>query len=140
LADGSKTLVPCVGPLGLRFEIRQCFVGALVMGDEVLVGAISMEDMDLVVLPAGRVRETMGRPIARQISVGSTCAIPLEQLIHLGANDRSALVRLTALDALIRHRESLAIGGVGLLRKDRSRSIQERIDFMLRAQLELQEM
>ena len=38
LADGSKTLVPYLGPLGLRFEIRQCFVGALVMGDEVLLG------------------------------------------------------------------------------------------------------
>ncbi len=54
LADGSKTLVPYVGPLGLRFENRQCFVGALVMGDEVLLGAIPMEDMDLVVLPMTR--------------------------------------------------------------------------------------
>lgn len=54
LADGSKSLVPYVGPLGLRFGNRQCFVGALVMGDEVLLGAIPMEDMDLVVVPMTR--------------------------------------------------------------------------------------
>jgi clan AA aspartic protease len=51
LADGSKVRVPYVGPLGLRFGNRQCFVGALIMGDEVLLGAIPMEDMDLVVMP-----------------------------------------------------------------------------------------
>jgi clan AA aspartic protease len=54
LADGSKLLVPYVGPLGLRFANRQCFVGALVMGDEILLGAIPMEDMDLVVVPMTR--------------------------------------------------------------------------------------
>jgi clan AA aspartic protease len=54
LADGSILLVPYVGPLGLRFGNRQCFVGALVMGDEVLLGAIPMEDMDLVVMPMTR--------------------------------------------------------------------------------------
>jgi hypothetical protein len=30
------------------------FAGALVMGDQVLLGAIPMEDMDLVVIPAER--------------------------------------------------------------------------------------
>jgi clan AA aspartic protease len=54
LADGSKLLVPYVGPVGLRFGNRQCFVGALIMGDEVLLGAIPMEDMDLVVVPMTR--------------------------------------------------------------------------------------
>ena len=54
LADGSRSLVPYVGPIGLRFANRQCFVGALVMGDEVLLGAIPMEDMDLVVVPMTR--------------------------------------------------------------------------------------
>ncbi len=54
LTDGSKLLVPYVGPLGLRFGNRQCFVGALVMGDEVLLGAIPMEDMDLIVVPMTR--------------------------------------------------------------------------------------
>jgi clan AA aspartic protease len=54
LADGSKLLVPYVGRVGLRFDNRQCFVGALVMGGEVLLGAIPMEDMDLVVVPMTR--------------------------------------------------------------------------------------
>jgi len=54
LADGSKKLVPYVGPLELRFKNRVGFAGALVMGDQVLLGAIPMEDMDLVVIPKTR--------------------------------------------------------------------------------------
>ena len=30
---------------------RVCYVGALVLGDEVLIGAVPMEDMDLVIQP-----------------------------------------------------------------------------------------
>ena len=51
LADGSKKLVSYVGPVQLRFQKRTGFVGALVMGDQPLMGAIPMEDMDLVVMP-----------------------------------------------------------------------------------------
>jgi clan AA aspartic protease len=54
LADGSKKLVPYVGPLELRFKNRVGFAGALVMGDQVLLGAIPMEDMDLIVIPKTR--------------------------------------------------------------------------------------
>lgn len=54
LADGSKKLVPYVGPVELRFKNRVGFSGALVMGDQVLLGAIPMEDMDLVVIPKTR--------------------------------------------------------------------------------------
>jgi clan AA aspartic protease len=54
LADGSKKLVPYVGPVELHFKNRTGFVGALVMGDEVLLGAIPMEDMDLIVIPKTR--------------------------------------------------------------------------------------
>ena len=54
LADGSKTLVPYVGPLEVHFKNRIGFAGALVMGDEVLLGAIPMEDMDLVAIPKTR--------------------------------------------------------------------------------------
>lgn len=53
-ADGRKQLAPYVGPLQLTFENRNCFVGALVLGDEVLLGAVPMEDMDLIVSPAHR--------------------------------------------------------------------------------------
>jgi clan AA aspartic protease len=51
LADGSKKLVPYVGPVLIRFKNRAGFSGALVLGDEVLMGAIPMEDLDLVILP-----------------------------------------------------------------------------------------
>ncbi|HZE10358.1 MAG TPA: hypothetical protein VE034_02100 [Burkholderiales bacterium] len=54
LADGSKKLVPYVGPIDLRFKNRVGFAGALVMGDQVLLGAIPMEDMDLVIVPKTR--------------------------------------------------------------------------------------
>jgi clan AA aspartic protease len=54
LADGSTKSVPYVGPIELRFKKRVGFTGALVMGDQVLVGAIPMEDMDLVVIPRTR--------------------------------------------------------------------------------------
>lgn len=51
-ADGKKHLCPYVGPIEIKFENRGCFTGALVIGDEVLLGAVPMEDMDLVVSPA----------------------------------------------------------------------------------------
>jgi clan AA aspartic protease len=54
LADGTHVLVPYVGPIELRFENRTGFSGALVMGDQVLLGVIPMEDMDLVLLPKKR--------------------------------------------------------------------------------------
>lgn len=54
LADGSKHLVPYVGPVEIKFKNRTGFAGALVMGDQVLLGAIPMEDMDLVVVPKER--------------------------------------------------------------------------------------
>jgi clan AA aspartic protease len=54
LADGSKKMVPYVGPVELHFKNRVGFAGALVIGDQVLLGAIPMEDMDLVVIPKTR--------------------------------------------------------------------------------------
>src|SRR5215510_9918521 len=54
LADGSRKLVPYVGPVELRFKNRVGFAGALVLGDQVLLGAIPMEDLDLVVIPKTR--------------------------------------------------------------------------------------
>ncbi|MEJ1963004.1 MAG: hypothetical protein WDO56_16210 [Gammaproteobacteria bacterium] len=41
--------MPYAGPIELRFKNRVAYVGALVMGDEVLLGAVPMEDMDLVI-------------------------------------------------------------------------------------------
>ena len=49
LADGSRKLVPYAGPVEVRFKNRVGFTGALVLGDEVVLGAIPMQDMDLTV-------------------------------------------------------------------------------------------
>lgn len=54
VADGRSTNVPYVGPIKVSFGKRFCYVGALVLGDEVLLGAIPMEDMDLIVNPGRR--------------------------------------------------------------------------------------
>jgi clan AA aspartic protease len=51
LADGHRRSVPYVGPVEVRFGNRRCFTGAMVLGNEVLLGAIPMEDMDLVLRP-----------------------------------------------------------------------------------------
>lgn len=52
-ADEKSHLVSYVGPVRIKFEKRTCFTGALVIGESVLLGAVPMEDMDLVVSPAG---------------------------------------------------------------------------------------
>lgn len=53
-ADGSTARVPYSGPVRTTFGNRSCFTGAMVLGEEVLLGAIPMEDMDLVVRPVMR--------------------------------------------------------------------------------------
>ena len=74
LVDGTKTMVPYVGPIELRFKNRVGFAGALVMGDQVLLGAIPMEDMDLVIIPKTRTLDlnpdspNMATSIAKRIS------------------------------------------------------------------------
>lgn len=51
-ADEKSHVVPYVGPIQIRFRNRTCFTGALVIGDTVLLGAVPMEDMDLVLEPS----------------------------------------------------------------------------------------
>ena len=50
-ATGNRVSVPYVGPVQVGFGNRSCFTGALVMGESVLLGAILLEDMDLVIDP-----------------------------------------------------------------------------------------
>jgi clan AA aspartic protease len=54
LADGSKRLISYQGPLAAAVGKRRCLTGAMVLGSEVLLGAIPMEDMDLVIRPSTR--------------------------------------------------------------------------------------
>jgi clan AA aspartic protease len=54
IADGTTKAVPYVGPLKVSMGNRSCFTGAMVLGNQALLGAIPMEDMDLVVMPNTR--------------------------------------------------------------------------------------
>jgi clan AA aspartic protease len=56
-ADGTRHTCDYVGPVEVTFGNRTCFVGALVLGDDVLLGAVPMEDLDLVISPASRTVE-----------------------------------------------------------------------------------
>jgi clan AA aspartic protease len=76
LADGSIVHVPYVGPLELRFENRMAFTGALVMGDEVLLGAVAMEDMDVLIDPrAQKLTVNPAHPDAAGGFVGEVSAV-----------------------------------------------------------------
>lgn len=54
VADGRSETAPYAGPVEIRFKNRACFTGAMVLGTEVLLGSIPMEDMDVVILPLSR--------------------------------------------------------------------------------------
>ncbi|MBN8220391.1 MAG: clan AA aspartic protease [Spirochaetes bacterium] len=73
LADGSRRLIPYVGPLQIKFATRTGFAGALVLGDQVLLGAIPMEDMDLIVVP--RDRRVMLNPLSPNIATSTVKSI-----------------------------------------------------------------
>ena len=52
-ADGKSHLVDYVAPIKISLMLgRECVTGVLVRGDQVLLGTIPREDMDLVVEPA----------------------------------------------------------------------------------------
>ena len=52
IADGSKRIVPYVGPIKITYQNRMCLTGALVLGEIPLLGAIPIEDMDLIIHPS----------------------------------------------------------------------------------------
>src|SRR4051812_14141746 len=68
LADGGRKLVPYVGPVELHFKNRGGFFGAVVLGDQVLLGAIPMEDMDLILIPRTRMVDV--NPASPNIATG----------------------------------------------------------------------
>ena len=53
LADGSRVTLEIVGPVDLRFENRSTTCRAMVLpgNTEVLLGAIPMEDLDVIIEP-----------------------------------------------------------------------------------------
>lgn len=55
LADGSSQEIPYAGPLKVTtFGNRSSFTGAMVMGEQCLLGAVPMEDMDILDDPLKR--------------------------------------------------------------------------------------
>ena len=50
-ANGQIEEVPICGPLDIHFSNRETTVRAMVTGNEVLLGAIPMEDMDVLIDP-----------------------------------------------------------------------------------------
>jgi clan AA aspartic protease len=59
LADGHAKQVRYVSPVRVELLGRVCVTGALVLGDQVLLGAIPMEDLDLVIEEPARQRVTV---------------------------------------------------------------------------------
>ncbi len=55
LADGSTQIIPYVGPIKVDWNGRISFTGAMVLGNQCLLGAIPMEDMDILVHPAQQI-------------------------------------------------------------------------------------
>lgn len=51
-ADGKSHMVDYVSPVRISMLGRECVTGALVLGNQVLLGAIPMEDMDLLIEPS----------------------------------------------------------------------------------------
>lgn len=51
-ANGETKMCKYVGPIIIKWENRTSIGGAMVLGDEVLLGAIPIEDMDLIIHPA----------------------------------------------------------------------------------------
>lgn len=51
LADGSRKLMRYAGPIKVEMMGRDCVTAAVVMGDQVLLGAIPMQAMDVIVHP-----------------------------------------------------------------------------------------
>ena len=54
LADGTKRKLDVAGPIRIKFKDRDCITDAFVLPDneEPLIGAVPMELMDLVIIPA----------------------------------------------------------------------------------------
>ena len=71
-ADGRSVEAPYVGPVRVEVAGRTCFVGAMVFGDEVLLGAIPMEDLDLLV-DTGR-QQLVPRDPRGPVSVAKGCS------------------------------------------------------------------
>jgi len=70
-ADGRCLLVDYVAPVKISLLGRECVTGALVMGNIPLLGAIPMEDMDLIIEPARQ--KVSVNPLSPNIPTSLAC-------------------------------------------------------------------
>jgi clan AA aspartic protease len=68
LADGKKQIVSCVGSVQINFENRARFTGALVLGNQVLLDTLLVENMDVIVRPLQQ--KLMVNPESPNIATG----------------------------------------------------------------------
>jgi clan AA aspartic protease len=74
LADGRQEIVDYVGPVRVEVFGRQAFSGAMVLpGNQVLLGAIPMESMDVLVDP--RRQQLIPNPAHPNIPVGMAVGV-----------------------------------------------------------------
>jgi clan AA aspartic protease len=124
-ADGTKTWIPYVGPIEVRFKHRVGCTGALVMGDQVVLGAIPLADMDLVIRPTTRTADV--NPDSPNIGISWAKCTPHRVRAGTVPLGRSrprcrATDRRTAQPAPVRLSHPPVIpgqaGGLGVLRRD----------------------
>lgn len=65
VADGRSVSCSYSGPVLIEFHGRKCYTGALILGDEVILGTIPLEDMDLTIHPASQ--SVVPSPIPHEI-------------------------------------------------------------------------
>jgi clan AA aspartic protease len=86
LADDSHRTVPYVGPLMIGFANRHAVLGALVVGKQALLGAIALEDLDLVIHP--RTRKLVVNPKNPDMPG----ALAVASMNHTAKNSRARIV------------------------------------------------
>lgn len=81
-ADGTTHRCAYVGPLRIDFQNRRCLTGALVFGDDVILGAVAMEDMDVTIdmrqqkLVVPPERPNFAQAIVKRVRPGGTESAP----------------------------------------------------------------
>lgn len=77
IANGDKQIIDYVAPVKIEVFGRKTVTGALVLGDQVLLGAMPMESMDVLIEPRARQLipnpETPNIPGAMVVGVRSSC-------------------------------------------------------------------
>ena len=97
-ADEKSHVVPYVGPVQIKFQNRTCFTGALVIGDTVLLGAVPMEDMDLVISPSGQTitvnpkSPNIPSAIVKHCSLGPATMQGLDRMVLASRQCRTSMV------------------------------------------------